>query len=110
MSELFSSSLFTFCFFLVIGSVIVYLILKFDTIQRQKLNRIMASTRDVKPLFEQQATGDKLHTIKKKCSDNAIAHKQIAQQLDELVANYDKGKISLPDYCSQLNRLLAMVA
>jgi len=102
------SSVFTFLFFLVIGSVIVYFILKYDKQQRSKMDAILAQTRDVQPLFLAKAASTKLKAIKPEL--NSDERQAIAQQLDELVAAYDKGQVTLPEYCNRLNRLLAMVA
>lgn len=111
MDTIFTSTFFTFVSFAVIGSVIVYLILLFDKKQRRKLKTILSQTGDVQPLFMQRAANDKLHTIKKICETDAAKARSLAtRQLDELVAEYDSGKLSLPDYCNRLNRLLATVA
>lgn len=107
MQTLFSSAA-TFTFFLVVGSVIVYFILKYDKLQRGKMNAILAKTRDVKPLLRDKAISHKLKVLKPELDTEA--RKDIAKQLDALVEAYDKGQVSLPDYCSKLNRLLAMVA
>jgi hypothetical protein len=111
MGELFSSSLFTFCFFTVVGSVIVFLILKFDNIQRKKLSKIIADTADVQPLYMQKSTGSKLHALKKICKDDTLGERvEVAKKLELIVADYNKGNISLPDYNNRLNNLLALVA
>ena len=108
MEAIFSSSIATFFFFLILGSVIVYCILKFDKQQRIKMNTIMAQTRDVQPLFMAKAINHKLKVIKPEL--NADKRRDIAKQLDELVAAYDRGQVTLPDYCHKLNSLLAQVA
>ncbi|TWR27473.1 hypothetical protein FPZ43_13435 [Mucilaginibacter pallidiroseus] len=112
MNEIVASSTTTiFLAFAVIGSVLVYLILLFDKRQRRKLKAVLSKTGDVKPLFMVRAANEKLHTIKQICDNDASAARTlVARQLDELVADYDKGNISLNDYCNKLNRLLAMVA
>lgn len=102
------SPLATFLFFLVIGSLIVYFILKYDKLQRTRMNAILAKTRDVKPLFMNKAMSNKLRLIKPEL--NLDSRRDIAKQLDELVVAYEKGQVSLPEYCSKLNHLLAMVA
>ncbi|AMR33858.1 hypothetical protein A0256_21650 [Mucilaginibacter sp. PAMC 26640] len=98
----------TFIFFLLIGSLIVYFILKFDKLQRNKMKSILSKTRDVKPLLMTKAVSQKLRTIKPEL--NHESRSDISKQLDELVEAFDKGQVTLPEYCSRLNRLLTMVA
>ena len=111
MDTISASSILTFLFFLGVGSVIVYFILKFDKLQRRKMQIMLNGTKDVQPLFMRRAAVQKLTALK---SINSSAEQQarlkVAKQLDELVADYDKGQVSLPDYCNRLNRLLAQVA
>ncbi|MDB5287549.1 MAG: hypothetical protein JWR05_2498 [Mucilaginibacter sp.] len=59
-----TSSLITFFSFLVVGSVIVYFILKFDKQQRRKMRVILNGIKDVQPLFVQKATVQKLTILK----------------------------------------------
>lgn len=59
-----TSSLLTFFLFLVVGSVIVYFILKFDKLQRRKMRVILNGIKDVQPLFVQRATVQKLIILK----------------------------------------------
>lgn len=108
METVFSSSITTFVFFLIAGSIIVYFILKYDKQQRSKMNKILAQTRDVQPLFMAKSVSTKLRAIKPELNNES--RRAIAKQLDELVEAYDKGQVSLPDYCNRLNRLLTMVA
>jgi hypothetical protein len=108
MNAIFSNSITTFFFFLLIGTVIVYFILKYDKRQRSKMSTILAQTRDVQPLFVAKAINHKLKAIKPEL--NTDSRRDIAKQLDELVAAYDSGRLSLPEYCHKLNSLLAMVA
>ena len=108
-----TSSLITFFSFLVVGSVIVYLILRFDKLQRRKMNILLTGAKDVQPLFMQKAAIQKLTTLKSAANEGADdkeMRQKIAKQLDELVTDYDKGRVTLPDYCKRLNRLLAQVA
>jgi Sec7-like guanine-nucleotide exchange factor len=95
--------------FAIIGGTIVYLILLFDKKQRQKLNTILSKTKDVQPLFMKRTVDQKFITIKKIC-ENDTTPSLTSQQLDELLAEYNAGKITLPDYCNRLSGLLAMVA
>jgi hypothetical protein len=110
MNELFTTSTANFFYFMVAGSVIVYLILKFDKANRQKLNKVLIEAKDVQPMLMRKSAQQKLHTLKMAAKDEKTDRTLVEKQLDELVANYDKGHISLPDYCNKLNRLLAMTA
>jgi len=78
--------------------------------QRKKLREILLETEDVQPLFMQKNTGEKLHALKKICREDTGKHIEVAKKLELIVADYDKGNISLPDYNNRLNNLLAMVA
>ena len=108
MNEIFTTSTVDFFYFLVAGSTIVYLILRFDKANRKKLNNVLIQAEDVQPLLMKESAEQELHTLKvsyKNERDN-----RVEKELDELVAEYDKGHITLPDYCNKLNRLLAMRA
>jgi hypothetical protein len=110
MNDFFSASTATFFYFLVAGSAIVYLILKFDKQNRKKLNKVLAQAQDVQPMYMKKAAEYKLQTLKMASTNEKAARTIIERQLDELVADYDKGHISLPDYCNRLNNLVGMTA
>jgi len=107
-----TSSLITFLSFLIVGSVMVYLILRFDKLQRRKMHILLTGAKDVQPLFMQRAAIQKLTMLKpiNEGDYDKEMRKRVAKQLDELVTDYDKGRVSLPDYCKRLNRLLLQVA
>jgi hypothetical protein len=108
MNELFTTSSVNFFYFLVAGSTIVYLILKFDKANRKKINNVLIQAKDVEPMLMKKSAAYKLRSLKATRIDDTTARTIVEQQLDELVAEYDNGRISLPDYCNKLNRLLAM--
>lgn len=110
MNELFTTSTANFFYFLVIGSVLVYLIVKFDKQNRKKRNKILVQAKDVQPMYMRKAAQQKVNNIKIALSDEKIDRRMVEKQLDELVKEYDQGHISLPDYCNKLNQLLAMTA
>ncbi|GGH02972.1 hypothetical protein [Mucilaginibacter phyllosphaerae] len=110
MDELISTSTANFFYFLMAGSVIVYLILKFDAQNRKRINNIMKQAKNVEPMLMKKSAQRKLQEIKVACKDQKPESSVVEQQLDELVKAYDKGQISLPDYCNKLNSLLAMSA
>ncbi|MCQ6958869.1 hypothetical protein [Mucilaginibacter aquariorum] len=64
MNDFFTASTATFFYFLVAGSAIVYLILKFDKQNRKKLNKVLAQAQDVQPLYMKKAAEYKLQTLK----------------------------------------------
>ncbi|MFD0765241.1 hypothetical protein ACFQZI_10295 [Mucilaginibacter lutimaris] len=110
MNDLFTSSTVNFFCFLVVGSVLVYLILKFDKKNRKKLNKVLTDAKDVQPLYMRKSAQQKVQSLKIACAEKTVDRTLVEKELDELVKEYDKGHISLPDYCNKLNRLLAMTA
>lgn len=108
MNEFLTTSTSNFLYFLIAGSVIVYLILKFDTSNRKKLNKALQQAQNVQPLYMKKEAKHKLEALKEACSEKDKTTYAIEKQLDELVADYDKGSITLPDYCNKLSRLLSM--
>lgn len=112
MDAISTSSILTFLFFLCIGSLIVYFILKFDKLQRRKMQIMLKGTKDVQPLFMRRSAVQKLTTLHAtgESAEQKQVRLKVAQQLDILVTEYDKGQVSLPDYCTRLNRLLGQVA
>ncbi|MES2266216.1 MAG: hypothetical protein V4520_05630 [Bacteroidota bacterium] len=110
MNDLFTTSTANFFYFLVAGSVLVYLILKFDKQNRKKLNKVLIEAKDVQPLYMRKSAQQKVQSLKIACAEQKIDRSLVEKELDELVKEYDKGHISLPDYCNKLNRLLAMTA
>lgn len=110
MGTALSSSTQTFIIFLIAGSVLVYLILLFDKKNRQKINKVLKQASNTPPLLMQKAAAYKVQNLKAVCAEAGPDRTDIAKELDQLVADYDKGLISLPDYCSKLNSLLAMSA
>ncbi|RYU91159.1 hypothetical protein EWM62_04255 [Mucilaginibacter terrigena] len=110
MNDFLTTSTANFFYFLLAGSVIVYLILKFDKRNRQKLNKVLLQAQDVQPMYMKKSIEHKLNALKAANLDAKATRSIVEKELDELVADYDKGQISLPDYCNKLNRLLAMTA
>ncbi|QHS56159.1 hypothetical protein GWR56_11650 [Mucilaginibacter sp. 14171R-50] len=110
MNEFFTASTANFFYFLIAGSIIVYLILKFDKRNRKKLNKVLLQAQDVQPLYLKKSVEHKLNALKASQGNGQTTRSIVEKELDELVAEYDKGLISLPDYCHRLNRLLAMTA
>lgn len=97
-----------FYFFLVIGSVIVYLILRFDKQQRRKQKMLLKQTSDVQPLLLMQSLGQKLRRLNEALAQN-VAKNEINAQLKKITADYNCGRITIQVYNSRLNELLQRV-
>lgn len=110
MNTALSSSTQTFIIFLVIGSVLVYLILLFDKKNRRKLNQVLQQASNTPPMLMQKAAAYKVQNLKSVCAQVGPDRSAISKELDQLVADYDKGLIPLPDYCNKLNSLLSLSA
>ena len=93
----------SFYFFVIIGSVAVFLILHFDKQQRNKMKKTLSKTRDVEPLLMMQSMGQKLDRLNKVLS-NADAN--IEQQFHKSTADYKAGRISIDIFNKHLNELL----
>ncbi|MFD0792892.1 hypothetical protein ACFQZX_04645 [Mucilaginibacter litoreus] len=110
MNTAFTSPTAFFFYFLIVGSVIVYFILLFDKKNRQKINKVLTQAKDVQPLFMIKAAQYKMMAVKDSFARDKISSPSVELELDKLTADYDKGLISLPDYCQQLNSLLKKTA
>lgn len=88
----------------------VYLILKFDKKNRKKINKVLLQAKDVEPMYTRKAAERKVQILKMDARNSKVDRSVVEKELDELVKQYDKGNITLPDYCRKLNRLLAMTA
>ncbi|RFZ95100.1 hypothetical protein D0C36_06120 [Mucilaginibacter conchicola] len=110
MSELFTTPTAIFFYFLVVGSTLVYFILVFDKKNREKLSKVLVQAKDTQPMMMKKSAEHKMRALKAAVNDRRYDHSAVEQQLDALVADYDRGLISLPDYCNRLNRLIAMTA
>jgi len=64
MNDFFSASTANFFYFLIAGSAIVYLILRFDKQNRKKLNNVLLQAKDVQPLLLKKSAEYKLQAIK----------------------------------------------
>lgn len=97
-----------FYFFLIIGSVAVYLILRFDKQQRRKQRALLKQTNDVQPLLLIQSLGQKLNRLNEVLVQNST-ESEIGNQLKKINTEYNCGRISIQAYNNQLNELLQMV-
>ena len=93
----------SFYFFVIIGSVVVFLILQFDKQQRSRVKKTLQQTNDVEPLPMMQGLGQKLDRLNKALS-NADAN--IEQQFHKSTADYKAGRISIDIFNKHLNELL----
>ena len=112
-------------YFLVLGSGILYFILKFDTHQNKRMRRLYKENEELKPLFLMKAADRKLKILSTRLYGNAAptsytceecmqkitsAPKQaVARQLGELVTEYNNGKVTVQNYNSRLTEMLGKV-
>ena len=110
MGAIFTSSLSISLFLLLISSINVYIILRFVKQRKHNANTILAENKQLS--FIAKAAKRKTNALKSICEADKEKglRLQVAKQLDELVAEYDSGLITFPDYCKRLNKLLAMMA
>ena len=94
-----------FYFFLIIGSVVVYLILRFDKLQRRKQQTLLKQTSDVEPLLLMQSLRQKLNRLNEVITQHS-AQNEIGDQLKKISTDYNCGRISMQAYNNQLNELL----
>lgn len=100
-----------FIYFIIAGVVIAYLILKYDSRRRRNLNSVLRQAGNVQPLIMKKHVDQKLKAFKAVCNYNkGMAHSPVAKQVNEVVAAYNTGRIPLPEYCHQIDRLLENVA
>ena len=112
-------------YFMVLGSGIMYFILKFDAHQNKRMRKLYKDNEQLKPLFLMKAADRKLKTLSTRLYGNdapasytceecvekiTSAPKQVvARQLGELVTEYNDGKITVQNYNSKLNEMLSKV-
>lgn len=94
-----------FYFFLIIGSVAVYLILRFDKLQRRKQKTLLKQTSDVEPLLLMQSLRQKLSCLNEVITQHS-AKTEIGDQLKRISTDYNSGRISMQAYNNELNELL----
>ncbi len=97
-----------FYLFLVIGSVVVYLILRFDKLQRRKQRMLLKQANNVQPLLLMQSLQQKLSRLNKAMVHNSTQSK-IGNQFKKISADYNRGQINMQVYCNQLNELLQRI-
>jgi hypothetical protein len=116
---------FVFCF-LVIGIVVASLLL-IDDQQTSGLERILRKARSIQPLFLIRSAEQKLQRLntllygdititddgrtiaRGRININEGARQIIISQLNALTSNYERGRISLKEYHTGLNELLATI-
>jgi hypothetical protein len=94
-----------FYFFLIIGSAAVYLILRFDKVQRHKQKMLLKQTNDVEPLLLMQSLKQKLNRLNEVRTGQS-AKNEIGDQLKRINTDYNSGRISMQAYNNELNELL----
>jgi hypothetical protein len=94
-----------FYFFLIVGSIVVYLILKFDKQQRSKQKVLLKQTTDVEPLLLMRSLGQKLGRLNSALIQNP-ARNELDGRLKKITAEYTRGQIDIQTYNNQINELL----
>jgi uncharacterized membrane protein YhiD involved in acid resistance len=93
----------SFYFFAILGSVLVFLIIYFDTQQRRKVKKTLVQTNDVEPLLMMQSLGQKIDRL------NQIMHSadiKIETQFHKSTADYKAKRININTYNKHINELL----
>jgi len=113
-------------YFLIVGSALMYFILKFDTHQNKRMRKLYKENEDLKPLFLERSTEQKLKTLNTKLYGKAVPELHdtetvraqlngspkglVARQLGELITDYNDGKINIKNYNTRLNEMLHQVS
>jgi hypothetical protein len=95
----------SFYFFVILGSVAVFLILYFDKQQRRKVKKTLMQTNDVEPLLMMQNMGKKLDRLNQIMGGG---DSKIERQFHKSTADYKAGRINMSTYNKHLNELLRM--
>jgi len=104
----------------------MFFILKFDTHQSKRMRKLYKENEDLQPLFLQRSAEQKLKTLHTKLNgymtpgahdtmgyplNGSNNRKQaVANQLNELIADYNNGEINIKNYNTRLNELISMVS
>ncbi|MGN8072768.1 hypothetical protein [Mucilaginibacter sp. SG564] len=94
-----------FYFFLIVGSLVVYLILKFDKQQRHKQKMLLKKISDVEPLLLMESLKQKVNRLNEVITRHS-AKSEMGDQLKKITADYNRGQISMQAYNNELNELL----
>ena len=94
-----------FYFFLILGSIAVYLILRFDKQQRRKANTLLHQTNDVQPLFLIKSLEQKLNRLNAVLAVNTT-ESVVGDRLKKITADYNHGHINIQAYNNRLSELL----
>lgn len=111
-------------YFLVVGSALMYFILKFDTHQHKRMRKLYKDNENLQPLFLQKSAEQKLkkintklygeatpalqHTTAQRVRFNGSPKGLVARKLAELLTDYDTGKVEIKDYNVKLTELLVL--
>jgi hypothetical protein len=112
-------------YFLIVGSALMFYILKFDTHQHKRMSKLYKENEDLQPLFLKKSAEQKLKTLNTKLygvanpapteseatrvSLNGSPKGLVARQLAELIHNYDAGTVDIKTYNAGLSEMLAKV-
>lgn len=111
-----------FLLLLGIGGFIVFIILRFDRSQRNRVNVLATTTSKLEPLFLKQSAEQKLFTLKTAMSgfesilssthvspQGEESYHKIEAKLEQLVTDYNSGALPLNVYCTRLESLITTV-
>jgi hypothetical protein len=109
-------------YLLVIAPAVMFLILKFDKKQSQKMNKVLRETKNIQPLFLLRSAENKLIALNTKLYGsmaiqangafsgqiemNEGARQVLTSQLSQLINDYNNGQISLITYNDKLGQLI----
>lgn len=112
-------------YFLIVGSALMFYILKFDTHQHKRMNKLYKDNEDLQPLFLKKSAEQKLKTLNttlygesapapnqaeaKRISLNGSPKGLVARQLAELITGYEAGTVDIKGYNAGLSEMLAKV-
>lgn len=111
-------------YFVIVGSALMYYILKFDTHQTKRMRKLYKENEDLKPMFMIKAADRKLKTLSIKLYGNIAPSsytcaecmakignepkERAAHELGLLVTDYQSGNISVQNYNAKLGEMLHM--
>ena len=110
---------------LILAPTALFLILKFDTKQNQKIKKVLKDTHNIEPLFMMRATEQKLRELNTQLYGNIAliangthsgrinmnegARQMLTSQLSKLTSDYNSGELSLKAYNSKLSEMIQTV-
>jgi hypothetical protein len=110
---------------LILAPTALFLILKFDTKQNRRINKVLKDTSTLEPLFLMRATEQKLKELNTQLYGNITliadgthsgrininegARQMLTSQLSKLISDYNTGDITLKEYNRKLSEMIQAV-